>query len=191
MLAPGPLVRRGDGDLLEDLLELRIEVYAERPQVPVHAHGVAAADGGGAACADAVDQHHIRRLADLHRGEGKLDQALVEQQVRAFDLFQGFEAEGQGLECLAGLQHGDVKGPLQFFGRGGAAGAAADHKRTFHGVCSCHDWAEKGLPGGVKQARQQGQPAVIRSVKTSSPPPARPPNNPRSMADISRQVAGE
>ena len=46
MLAPDLLVRRGDGDLPEDLLELRIEVDAERPQVLVHAHGIAATDGG-------------------------------------------------------------------------------------------------------------------------------------------------
>ena len=87
---------------------------------------------------------------------------LVEQQVRAFQPFQGPQAEGQGTELFPGLQHGDVEGPLQFFGGGGAAGAAADHKRTFHLVCSCHGLGEEGLPASVKRARQQGCPSVIR-----------------------------
>ena len=113
-----------------------------------------------------------------------MNHSLVEQQVRAFQPFQGPQAEGQGTELFPGLQHGDVEGPLQFFGGGGAAGAAADHKRTFHRVCSCQSLAEDGLPASVKWARQQGCPSVMRWLKTSSPPPARPANNPRSMADI-------
>ena len=83
-----------------------------------------------------------------------MDLSLVEQQVRAFQPFQGLQAEGQGTELSPGLQHGDVEGPLQFFGGGGAAGAAADHKCTFHRVCSCHEsgrrWA--GCQGKVGAA---------------------------------------
>ena len=120
-----------------------------------------------------------------------MNQPFVEQQVRAFQPLQGPQAEGQGTERFAGLQHGDVEGALQFSGGGGAAGAAADHKRTFHLVCSCHGRAEEGLPASVKRARQQGCPSVIRWLNISSPPPARPANNPRSMADITWQASGE
>ena len=91
-----------------------------------------------------------------------MDLSLVEQQARAFQPFHGSQAEGQGTELSPGLQHGDVEGPLQFFGGGGAAGAAADHKRTFHRVCSCQNLAEDGPAARVKWARQQGCPSVMR-----------------------------
>ena len=129
-LGPAPPVGGAHRHLPRQLLELPVQVDAQLPQRPVHAQGVARAQGGRAAGARAVDVHQpLGASPHAHGREHQADHPLVEQQPPVPQPLHPAQGQAEGAELPAGLQDGHLVGPLQLPRGGGPAGPAAHHDR--------------------------------------------------------------